>query len=70
MSAYEQRVEPPDKAFQYVVFAAEPYENIAFKIPNLALLNPGLTKINRVSDLETVGIVRGQRGCAGSIERK
>ena len=39
MSAYEQRVEPPDKAFQYVVFAAEPYENIAFKIPNLALLN-------------------------------
>ena len=24
MSAYEQRVEPPDKAFQYVVFAAEP----------------------------------------------
>ena len=35
MSAYEQRVEPPDKAFQYVVFAAEPYENIAFKIPNL-----------------------------------
>ena len=35
MSAYEQRVEPPDKAYQYVVFAADPYENIGFKIPNL-----------------------------------
>lgn len=34
MSAYEQRVEPPDKNFQYVVFAAEPYETVAFKVPN------------------------------------
>lgn len=34
MSAYEQRVEKPDRAFQYVLFAAEPYETIAFKIPN------------------------------------
>jgi len=34
MSAYEQKVEPVDKNFQYVLFAAEPYETIAFKIPN------------------------------------
>lgn len=34
MSAYEQRVEPPDDKYQYILFAAEPYETIAFKIPN------------------------------------
>lgn len=34
MSAYEQRVETADKGVQYLIFAAEPYENIAFKIPN------------------------------------
>ncbi len=32
MSAYEQRVEPPDKKWQYLLFAAEPYETIAFKV--------------------------------------
>ena len=35
MSAYEQRVEAPDKAWQYCLFAAEPYETVAFKIPSL-----------------------------------
>lgn len=34
MSAYEQRVEPPDRKWQYLLFAAEPYETIAFKIPS------------------------------------
>jgi len=34
MSAYEQRIESPNPAFQYLLFAAEPYETIAFKIPN------------------------------------
>eukprot|EP00793_Prasinoderma_coloniale_P005861 PRCOL_00004335-RA len=34
MSAYEQRQEPVDKRYQYVLFAAEPYETIAFKVPN------------------------------------
>ena len=34
MSAYEQRVEAPDKAWQYLLFAAEPYETVGFKIPN------------------------------------
>eukprot|EP01069_Polyplicarium_translucidae_P004737 Polyplicarium_translucidae@DN2644_c0_g1_i1.p2 len=37
MSAYEQRVEPPDGKYQYLIFAAEPYENIAFKIPNMEI---------------------------------
>jgi hypothetical protein len=35
MGAYEQHVEPPNKDFQYLLFAAEPYETIGFKIPNL-----------------------------------
>ena len=34
MSAYEQKVETPDKNFQYILFACDPYETIAFKIPN------------------------------------
>ncbi|KAI9206483.1 uncharacterized protein BJ171DRAFT_498000 [Polychytrium aggregatum] len=32
MSAYEQKVEAPSKHFHYLVFAAEPYESIAFKV--------------------------------------
>eukprot|EP00123_Amoebidium_parasiticum_P000294 comp10701_c0_seq1/m.5372 comp10701_c0_seq1/g.5372 ORF comp10701_c0_seq1/g.5372 comp10701_c0_seq1/m.5372 type:complete len:245 (-) comp10701_c0_seq1:119-853(-) len=34
MSAYEQHREAPDKAWQYLLVAAEPYETIAFKIPS------------------------------------
>ena len=35
MSAYEQRVEtPPDRRYQYLLVACEPYETVAFKIPN------------------------------------
>lgn len=34
MSAYEQHVEAPDKKYQYVLFAADPYETIGFKVPN------------------------------------
>lgn len=34
MSAFEQKIEAPDKRFQYLLFAAEPYETVAFKIPN------------------------------------
>ena len=39
MSCYEQKKETPDENYQYVIFAAEPYENIAFKIPNLEIDN-------------------------------
>ncbi|CAM6011764.1 hypothetical protein CY35_12G047400 [Sphagnum magellanicum] len=34
MSSYEQRVQPWDKLYQYLLFAAEPYEIIAFKVPS------------------------------------
>eukprot|EP00128_Syssomonas_multiformis_P014033 Colp12_sorted_trinity150504_noHs@18632 len=34
MSAFEQKIEVADKNFQYVLFACDPYETIAFKIPN------------------------------------
>jgi splicing factor 3A subunit 2 len=33
MSTYEQKVESRDPTVQYLVIAAEPYENVAFKIP-------------------------------------
>jgi splicing factor 3A subunit 2 len=39
MSCFEQKKEAPDEKYQYVIFAAEPYENIAFKIPNLEIDN-------------------------------
>lgn len=32
MSAYEQKVEAPDKNWQYLVITADPYEAVAFKI--------------------------------------
>ncbi|KAI5561071.1 hypothetical protein POPTR_016G097600v4 [Populus trichocarpa] len=34
MSSYEQRIEANDKRFQYLLFSAEPYEIIAFKVPS------------------------------------
>jgi len=37
MSAYEQKVEPPESKFQYLLLACEPYETIAFKVPNLEI---------------------------------
>lgn len=37
MGAYEQKVEIPEKHYQYLVVAGDPYENIAFKIPNMEI---------------------------------
>merc|ERR1711904_646365 len=34
MSAFEQRKEPTDRKYQYVLFHADPYEVIAFKVPS------------------------------------
>ena len=34
MSAFEQHHEAPDKNWQFLIFAAEPYETIAFKVPS------------------------------------
>ena len=39
MSAYEQRIEPPDKKWQYLLFAAEPYETISFKVHSCPILD-------------------------------
>lgn len=32
MSGFEQHVEAPDRRWQYLLFAAEPYETIGFKV--------------------------------------
>ena len=37
MSPYEQRVEKPNSKYQYLLVAAEPYETIGFKIPNIQI---------------------------------
>ena len=37
MASFEQKVEPRDRAWQYLVVAAEPYETIAFKVPSWEL---------------------------------
>jgi len=37
MSAYEQKIEVPDKNFRFLLIAGEPYVTIAFKIPALEL---------------------------------
>ncbi|XP_039042159.1 splicing factor 3A subunit 2-like [Hibiscus syriacus] len=37
MSSYEQRVQPFDRRYQYLLFAAEPYEIIAFKVPSTGI---------------------------------
>ncbi|KAG7543615.1 Matrin/U1-C-like C2H2-type zinc finger [Arabidopsis thaliana x Arabidopsis arenosa] len=34
MSSYEQKVQPYDKRYQYLLVAAEPYETISFKVPS------------------------------------
>lgn len=34
MSSYEQRVQPFNKGYQYLLFAADPYEIISFKVPS------------------------------------
>ncbi|EJD51776.1 hypothetical protein AURDEDRAFT_111390 [Auricularia subglabra TFB-10046 SS5] len=33
MSCWEQKKEPPNRAYQYLIVAAEPYESVAFRIP-------------------------------------
>ena len=32
MSAFEQKIEAPDKNYQYLLFSCEPYETIGFKV--------------------------------------
>ena len=37
MSSFEQRVEKPNGKYQYLLVAAEPYETVGFKIPNIEI---------------------------------
>ena len=37
MSCFEQRKEIPNEKYQYILFAAEPYETVGFKVPNKEL---------------------------------
>ncbi|KAJ2478897.1 CWF complex protein sap62 [Coemansia sp. RSA 2131] len=42
MAAYEQRVEVPNSQYQYLLFAAEPYETVAFKVQSREVdMRPG-----------------------------
>ncbi|XP_073277218.1 uncharacterized protein [Primulina huaijiensis] len=34
MSSFEQKIQPFDKRYQYLLFAADPYEIISFKVPS------------------------------------
>jgi splicing factor 3A subunit 2 len=38
MSTFEQKMEAPDPKYQFVLFAAQPYNTVAFKIPNFPVL--------------------------------
>ncbi|GAB5567494.1 splicing factor 3A subunit 2 [Prionailurus iriomotensis] len=58
MSAYEQRIEPPDRRWQYLLMAAEPYETIAFKRCQAGRLtrpraSSGLTGIGKQSSFSS-----------------
>lgn len=47
MSAFEQKVEAPNKDYQYLLLACDPYDTIGFKIPNIEIDKVG--KNNRRS---------------------
>jgi splicing factor 3A subunit 2 len=52
MSAFEQKVDlPADKRYMYLLFAADPYETIAFKIPNWEI-ERDVDKVNTTWDKE------------------
>jgi hypothetical protein len=44
MSAFEQKVEAWDKKYQYLLFAAEPYEVISFKVGGVRLEADGFSR--------------------------
>jgi len=41
MSTWEQKAERVDKRFQYLIFAAEPYESVAFKLGKVGIEGKG-----------------------------
>lgn len=48
MSSYEQRIDPPSKHHQYLIFAAVPYETIAFRVPSDEIVQKGSGSRNGV----------------------
>merc|ERR1711907_806768 len=42
MSTFEQRKEPTDRRYQFVLFAADDYEVVAFKVPSDEIISPHL----------------------------
>lgn len=68
MSAFEQRVEVPDRNFQYLVFAVQPYETVAFKIPNLPVEKAAekfYTKWNKETKTFTLRLMFKQKPVGG-----
>ena len=53
MSAYEQRVEPPDRQWQYLLFAAEPYETISFKVMQVPFSKVYICILSYLSNVTT-----------------
>jgi splicing factor 3A subunit 2 len=76
MSAFEQKVEAPDKDWQYLLFAAEPYETIAFKLPSWEVDRaPGKfatewNPVKRVFSLQVHFVEKGAAGSGGAAGRR
>ena len=67
MSAFEQKVETPDREWQYLLFAAEPYETIAFKIPNHEIdKDPTKFQTNWDRETKTFALQLYFKGAAGT----
>jgi len=60
MSSFEQRVEPPNRQFQYLIVAAEPYESVAFKIPAKEIENGRIVHWDADSQLFLIQIMYRQ----------
>ena len=66
MSAYEQHIEPPDRKWQYLLFAAEPYETISFKLPSreidkvpFTVKTPNMGLLKRLKNESNKGLFGG-----------
>jgi len=84
MSAYEQRVEAPDKTYQYLLFACEPYETVGFKIPNEPLdkgegrfftswdsnIRKFTLQLNFMNPTEVAALARASSGSGGAPKRQ
>jgi splicing factor 3A subunit 2 len=51
MSAYEQKVESPDKNYQYLLFACDPYETVAFKVSSSPPPSPASDEVFQIPNV-------------------